>query len=117
MPLVVNKGYAVIDIANPMPNEKRGSLKRHLAGFGAMVSLAMLLFGMVYNSRTAAAERRSSEAWYIHTLDVLLATEQLKGSLHGALRGERGYLLTDDITFLRPYVRAHDRTPGKERIT
>jgi diguanylate cyclase (GGDEF)-like protein len=101
----------MIDIANPMPNEKRGSLKRHLAGFGAMVSLALLLFGMVYNSRMAATERRSAEAWYIHTLDVLLTTEQLKGALHGALRGERGYLLTNDTSFLRPYVRARNRTP------
>jgi len=102
----------VIDVANPMPDERRGSMKRHLAGFGAMLTLALLLAAIVLNMRTAAAERRHAEAWYVHTLGVLLATEQLKGAVHGAMRGERGYLLTADPAFLKPYDEARAQTPG-----
>ena len=102
----------MIDIANPLPNERKGSVRRHLAGFGAMLVLGLLLAALLFNARTAAAERRSAETWYVHTLDVLLATEKLKGALHGALRGERGYLLTSDQTFLRPYEKARAETPA-----
>jgi diguanylate cyclase (GGDEF)-like protein len=102
----------MIDIANPLPNERKGSVRRHLAGFGAMLALGMLLAAILFNARTAATERRSAETWYVHTLDVLLATEKLKGALHGALRGERGYLLTSDPTFLRPYEKARAETPA-----
>ncbi len=42
----------------------------------------------------------------MHTLQVLLLTGELKTSVHSALRGERGYLLTRDPQFLRPYVRS-----------
>lgn len=101
----------MIDTSNPLPGERQGSMKRHLAGFGAMLALGLLLAAIVFNARTAADDRRTAEAWYVHTFNVLLVTEQLKGAVHGALRGERGYLLTDDPSFLKPYTKAREETP------
>lgn len=41
--------------------------------------------------------------WVIHTHDVIKTTEVLLSSLQDAETGQRGYLLTDNITYLEPY--------------
>lgn len=75
-----------------------------ITGFAALALLAALLTAVVANVIDAAAQRRGAERIYVHTLDVLLSTSELKASVNAALRGERGYLLTADERFLRPYT-------------
>jgi diguanylate cyclase (GGDEF)-like protein len=74
------------------------------------VGLIGLLFGaLLVNSLRNAAERRQAEAWHVHTLNVLLVAGRLETAVNAALRGQRGYLITGDPEFLRPYHegRAH----------
>ncbi len=77
-----------------------------LVVFPTVLALAATLFAVAGNAITVTEQRERAERWHIHTLEVLLATGALKTSIHAALRGERGYLLTGDRTFLRPYLAA-----------
>jgi len=65
--------------------------------------LSLLLCLLIGNTLDAKAHRRNSEAWYIHTLDVLLVAGKLETAINKAIRGERGYLITGDPTFLKPF--------------
>ena len=58
-----------------------------------------------------AARRAAAERAYVHTLDVLIVAGQLSTAVHAALRGKRGYLLTHDRRFLRPYDAARVAIP------
>ncbi len=44
-------------------------------------------------------------AWVNHTNDVLLETKDLLGDLRDLETGQRGYLLTQDISYLEPYYK------------
>ena len=68
-----------------------------LIGFAALLSLAMVMTGQASRQRDQAA------AWELHTLNVLDATAQLRVAALESMRGERGYLLTGDRRFLKPY--------------
>lgn len=89
---------------------RSAALKRRLFGIAALGALTFLVITIVGSAFSATAERREAERWHLHTLDVLLSSSQLKTSIHGALRGERGYLLTGDRTFLVPYDEARPRS-------
>ena len=83
-----------------------GTTRRRIwtIGFVALGALAALVAAVVANAADASRQRRAAERIYVHTLDVLLATSELEASVNAALRGERGFLLTDDPRFLRPYT-------------
>lgn len=84
---------------------------RHLIGFGALVAMAAMIAAMGYNAFATSKERREAEAWQLHTMNVLVVTSQLRSAVNGALRGERGYLLTSDPTFLAPYEQGRIAAP------
>lgn len=81
-----------------------GRRKRLVIGFGALLFLAMLFAAIVINAYNAAERRREAQAWYVHTFQVIVATEAMKSVANMAMRGERGYLITGDASFLRPYT-------------
>lgn len=67
------------------------------------VTLALmtsLTAAFVINAAHSTEQHREAERWYVHTLNVLIATGDLRASVYSALRGERGYLLTGDPNFL-----------------
>ena len=82
-----------------------------LVVFPTVLALAATLSAVAANVVGATEQRERAEAWHVHTLEVLLATGDMKTSIHAALRGQRGYLLTNDRTFLSPYVAARKEAP------
>ncbi|WP_370034850.1 sensor domain-containing diguanylate cyclase [Qipengyuania mesophila] len=65
--------------------------------------LAILLAGASLSAMRSAKERGIAEQWQVHTLEVLIETDRLRTASLSKLRGERGFLLTDDERFLEPY--------------
>ncbi len=82
---------------------ERKARRRRLFGFGAVVVLGLLFCAMVVNSLRAADERRNADAWHTHSLNVLLVAGRLETAVNQALRGERGYQITGNRSFLQPY--------------
>lgn len=89
--------------------------------FPTLLALAAIFSAVAGNMLAASGERERAERWYVHTLEVLIVTGELKTSIHGALRGERGYLLTRNREFLRPFltsrVEAERLTARLQRLT
>ena len=82
--------------------QRKAARRRTLGLCGLFVLFA--LFGLiVFTSLSAASERRRAEALHLHTLDVLLVTGRLETGINAAIRGERGFLITGDRSFLEPY--------------
>lgn len=75
-----------------------------LVVFPTLLALAATFSAVAGNMVAAAVERDRAERLYVHTLEVLIVSGELKTSVNGALRGERGYLLTRDREFLRPFL-------------
>lgn len=74
----------------------------------ALAVLSLLLIASSVNASRAASARAEAEAWYMHTLDVLLETSLLREGIYSELRGERGYLLTHNMAFLHPFFTGRD---------
>jgi CHASE3 domain sensor protein len=85
-------------VPNSLPKGRR---QRLIFGFGALLILAALFAAIVGNAMGAAAARSQAQGWYVHTLEVLITTEALKGAANTAIRGERGYLITANPQFLQ----------------
>lgn len=99
---------------NAVPGGRR---QRIILGFGALLILACLFAAVTINAHNAAANRREAQSWYVHTFEVLVSTEAMKSAANMAIRGERGYLITGDAAFLRPYDLARRDAPARlERI-
>jgi diguanylate cyclase (GGDEF)-like protein len=79
--------------------------------FPALAILAATLAALILDSHGAISQRREAEQRYVQTLDMLLATSGIKSSVNAALRGERGYLLTNDSRFLGPYAESRREIP------
>jgi diguanylate cyclase (GGDEF)-like protein len=78
--------------------------KRRLVGFAAMVAIGLMFAGTIVNSFRVAASARQAEAWQVHSLDVLLIAARLESGVNKALRGQRGYQITGDRTYLATYL-------------
>jgi two-component system CheB/CheR fusion protein len=67
----------------------------------AIVVAALVVFGwLVYvDSQSVVGEAR----WVDHTLEVLLHLERAASALKDSESGQRGYLLTGNTSYLRPY--------------
>ncbi|MBX7483584.1 GGDEF domain-containing protein [Qipengyuania qiaonensis] len=65
--------------------------------------LALLLAGASWSAFRSSQERSAAREWQVHTLEVLLEADQLRTASLQQLRGERGFLLTNDEEFLEPY--------------
>jgi signal transduction histidine kinase len=78
-----------------------------IIGFLLLVCAALAAVVVAFTS--AGAERLSA-----HSLEVRRAQTVLFSSVQDAETGQRGYLLTDDPEYLRPYDRARQTLPGLE---
>ncbi|NCP22571.1 MAG: diguanylate cyclase [Erythrobacter sp.] len=79
--------------------------------------LAAMLTGTSWSAVGSSKERKSAAEWQLHTLEVLLETDDLKVATLSMVRGERGYLLTGDAAFLRPYETGlRDTRAGLDRL-
>lgn len=98
-------------MSNTTIDDQLTSRRRHLYGFGAVVVLALLLVAMTVNAIHSSNARQTADGWRVHSLQVMLVTEQIRSAANEALRGERGYLLTRDPEFLKPYHHAVSTAP------
>ncbi len=97
---------------------RKGLDRRSYALIGCVVLLAALLTGASWSAVGSSQERQHAAEWQIHTLQVLLETDDLKVATLSMVRGERGYLLTGDETFLQPYQRGLvNSREGLDRLT
>ena len=90
-----------------MNNNNRPALLRNLQiGFG--LSLLILIISSVA-SYSSIRNLLESSYWVDHTDSVILQLEGALSSMKDAETGQRGYLLTSDTSYLRPYYGAHER--------
>ncbi|TYP71633.1 sensor histidine kinase [Aquimarina intermedia] len=52
---------------------------------------------------------KNSQKWLVHTVDVKHKTERLHSFIKDAERGQRGYLLTNETSYNKPYNKATDQ--------
>ena len=74
--------------------------------FSILFGLALLLIVLVANAlitRRQLGVQVESQAWVIHTRQVLLALAQTESLLKDAETGQRGFLFTGDEKYLEPY--------------
>ncbi|HEX8222505.1 MAG TPA: diguanylate cyclase [Allosphingosinicella sp.] len=97
------------------PNLKGGlrdaRLRVWLFVFPALAILTATLAALIFNSHAATTQRREADRLSVRALDMLLATGGIKSAVNAALRGERGYLLTNDRRFLGPYEESRGEIP------
>lgn len=86
-------------------------LRVWLLVFPALAILAVTLAALILNGHEATSQRREADRRYVQALDVLLATSEIESAVNAAIRGERGYLLTDDRRFLGPYAESRRDIP------
>jgi diguanylate cyclase (GGDEF)-like protein len=67
--------------------------------FGAIALFAALLVVLVASARVSEKERRDADAWYVHTLQVLLLTSRLNSAVQGTLHAQRSYVLTAESRY------------------
>src|SRR5580698_5769252 len=85
----------------------RPRLLRNLQiGFG--LSLLILIITSVA-SYSSIYNLLGASKWVDHTDSVIQATNNVLSTLKDAETGQRGYLLTGDTVYLRPYYGSQDR--------
>jgi len=81
----------------------------------AAIALALLVGGLsvflVVNQVDTLSRAR---AWVQHTRSVIETTQQLVSSLQAAEDSERGFLITQDVSYLAPYQEANARLSPAE---
>ncbi len=90
---------------------RNARLRVWLFVFPALAILTSTLAALILNGYEATGQRREADRRYVQTLDVLLATSEIKSAVNAAIRGERGYLLTRDSRFLGPYAESRRDIP------
>lgn len=79
-----------------LESERRRCRRHQHLMFGAIALFAALLVVLVASARRSEKERRDADAWYVHTLQVLLLTGRLNSAVQGTLHAQRSYVLTAD---------------------
>jgi PAS domain S-box-containing protein len=81
----------------------------------AAIALALLVGGLsVFLVVNQVATLGRARAWVQHTRSVIETTQQLVSSLQTAEDSERGFLITQDTDYLRPYREAEARLSPTE---
>lgn len=80
---------------------------RKYAALACLVTLALLLTGASLSAYRAAEQRRVAERSLVQTRAILDTTATLKVEMLNAVRGERGYVITNNPEFLLPYLHSH----------
>ena len=84
--------------------------RRRLLSLCALIAIAALFALIIVNGFRVTEQRRGAGRWQRHSLDVLLVTGRLETAVNEAMRGERGYLITNDRDFLVPYFRGRTQS-------
>ena len=71
---------------------------------GCVTILALLLAGTSWSAWQSSEGRAAAEDRQYHTIEVLLATNTVRAAALQQVRGGRGYLLTGNRLFLKPYT-------------
>ena len=80
--------------------------KLGLLGFVVLTLAALFNVAALYTAERSFTELRDTAAWVRHTLMTQNLIEHLYRLIVDAETGSRGYLLTQDNTYLAPYVYA-----------
>jgi len=96
-------------------SEARDRKRRQWVGFGALILLVVMLVALVTSTMQQARLRNAAEVQHVVTQDVLLASSKLQLSIHAAGRSVRGYMITDDVRSLAPFMR--ERIAGRALVT
>jgi signal transduction histidine kinase len=81
---------------------------------GLMVGF-LLLVCAAFAAIVVAITSAGAERWAAHSLEVRRAQAVLFSAVQDAETGQRGFLLTGDPDYLRPYDRTRQRLPGLRR--
>jgi signal transduction histidine kinase len=93
-------------------------MKAVAARSGVRVSLVvgfLLLVCAAIAAIVVAITTADAERWAAHSLEVRRAQAVLFSAVQDAETGQRGFLLTGDADYLRPYDRTRQRLPGLRR--
>lgn len=83
----------------------RASERWFLIGLGVVVAVLLLNAGVVFRN---TRQLNDDAYWVTHTHEVLDVQRALLISMIDAETGERGYIITGDVTYLKPYREALD---------
>lgn len=76
----------------------------------SLALMTSLTAALVVNRVRSTSQHQQAERWYVHTLNVLIATGELRTSVYSAQRGQRNYLLTGDRALLRDFAEGKRQT-------
>jgi signal transduction histidine kinase/DNA-binding response OmpR family regulator len=76
-----------------------------LVGIPVVLILVLIAFAVI----KSAAGEREEQGWVIHTYEVMDSLHTVMGDALDAETGQRGYLLTRKVSFLKPYREAQAR--------
>jgi PAS domain S-box-containing protein len=75
---------------------------------------SLILVGLeVYKAVSLVPVLRQSQAMVAHSFEVIAAAHSLDQAMQDAERGQRGFLITGDQAYLKPYYAGVQETPGK----
>jgi signal transduction histidine kinase len=81
-------------------------------GVGLVVLACATLAGLnLYQTFSIQPAIEQDRAMVTHTFDVILAAQQLDTAVQDAERGQRGFLITGDRTYLAPYLTGSGAAP------
>jgi two-component system, sensor histidine kinase len=88
----------------------------------AMALIVVPFLGLIalqgYQALSRSPRAALSQQLVTHSFEVILTAQSLRSALQDAERGQRGYLLTGQVTYLKPYDAAvHDAPPLLRRLT
>ena len=87
-------------------------LKQRLKRY-APEAMGILLLPVVAALAWILAETKQANDWVVHTLQVETEISDLMTSVQEAESGNRGFLLTGDENYLKPYITARAAIPGQ----
>jgi methyl-accepting chemotaxis protein len=80
--------------------------RRMAAGFGSALVLLAL---MASSSYSKVGTVNQNQKWVVHTYEVLEGLTAIMSTLKDAETGQRGYLITGELSYLQPYTDAKNR--------
>jgi signal transduction histidine kinase/DNA-binding response OmpR family regulator len=93
----------------PGESRVRGVLTANRLVLLAAVPLFLVLATIAYITVQFAANENAAQSWVAHTYQVIASLRQVLGDAQDAETGQRGYILTQQPTFLGPYQTATRR--------
>jgi PAS domain S-box-containing protein len=112
-------------VVEPPPHPRRWRKLRALAALSAsgnglrrgmllILLPALLLVGLeTYKAVSVLPSMQQSQAMVARSFEVIEAAHSLDQAIQDAERGQRGFLITGDKDYLKPYLAGAEATPGK----